>query len=127
MQDAAYSTMLRARRQQLHAAIALVLEKRLPEVVNATPEVIAQQFERAGQNEKAIKYWQQAGERDLRRFAMKESIAHYSSALRLVAAIAGNAAAIGLELEVCLGLGMAQQSSASARRRTKRQRTIGGR
>ena len=45
VQDTAYSTMLRARRQQLHSAIALVLEKRFPEVVNATPEVIAQQFE----------------------------------------------------------------------------------
>ena len=69
IQDAAYSAMLRARRQQLHAAIAMVLEKRFPDVVKSTPEVIAQQFERAGQNEKAIEYWQQAGDRDLRRFA----------------------------------------------------------
>ena len=35
--DAAYSTMLRTRRQQLHAAIALVLEKRFPEVVSFDP------------------------------------------------------------------------------------------
>ena len=79
VQDTAYSAMLRARRQQLHSAIALVLEKRFPDVVKATPEVIAQQFERAGQSEKAIEFFRQAADHDLRRFAMKESIAHYSN------------------------------------------------
>ena len=66
VQDTAYSTMLRARRQQLHGAIAQVLEKRFPDT---PPEVLAQQFEGAGQSEKAIHYWRQAGDRDLRRFA----------------------------------------------------------
>ena len=107
--DAAYSTMLRTRRQQLHAAIALVLEKRFPEVVASTPEVIAQQFERAGQNEKAIHYWRLAGDRDLRRFAMKESIAHYANALRLVTAMPDTSERSRLELGVRLGLGLAQQ------------------
>lgn len=109
VQDTAYSTMLRARRQQLHAAIALVLEKRFPEVVSTTPEVIAQQFEKAGQSEKAVHYWRQAGERDLRRFAMTESIAHYSNSLRLVTAMPDTPERSILELGVCLGLGMAQQ------------------
>jgi class 3 adenylate cyclase len=109
IQDAAYSAMLRARRQQLHAAIALVLEKRFPEIVTSTPEVIAQQFERAAQNEKAIAYWRQAGERDLRRFALKESIAHYSNALRLVTAMPETPERAALELPVRLRLGLAQQ------------------
>ena len=109
VQDAAYSAMLRARRQQLHSAIALVLEKRFPEVVNTAPELVAQQFERAGQSEKAVQYWRQAGDRDLRRFAMKESIAHYSDALRLVMAMPESQLRDGLELTVRLGLGLAQQ------------------
>jgi len=108
VQDAAYSAMLRARRQQLHTAIALNLEKRLPQAVKATPELIAQQFERAGQNEKAIQYWRLAGERDLRRFAMKEAAAHYSSALRLVTAMPESPARDGIELGVRLGYGLAQ-------------------
>jgi class 3 adenylate cyclase/predicted ATPase len=108
IQDAAYSNMLRTRRQHLHAAIALVLEKRFAEVVNATPEVVAQQFEQAGQNEKAIHYFRLAGERDLRRFAMKESIAHYSTALRLVMAMPETPRRSGLELDVCLRLALAQ-------------------
>ncbi len=108
VQDTAYSAMLRARRQQLHSAIALVLEKRHPELVEATPEVLAQQFEQAGQSEKAIAYWLRAGDRDLRRFAMKESIAHYSNALRLVSAMPEAAVRDELELAVTLGLGLAQ-------------------
>ena len=108
VQDTAYSAMLRAKRQHLHAAIALVLEKRFPEIVNATPEVIAQQFEWAGQTEKAIHYWHRAGDRDLRRFAMKESLAHYESALRLVLAMPESKDRDGLELAIRLGLGVAQ-------------------
>ena len=109
IQDAAYSTMLRGRRQQLHSTIALVLEKQFAGVGGPTPEVIAQQFERAGQSEKAIAYWRQAGERDLRRFAMKEAITHYSKALQLIEAMPETSERSGLELGVCLGLGLAQQ------------------
>lgn len=109
VQDTAYSTMLRQRRQQLHTAIALVLEKRFPEVVNNTPQVIAQQFESAGRPQEAVAYWRKAGERYLRRFAMKESIAHYSNALRLVLAMPESRERDALELEVLLGLGLVQQ------------------
>jgi class 3 adenylate cyclase/tetratricopeptide (TPR) repeat protein len=109
VQDTAYSTMLRAKRQQLHSAIALVLEKRTPEIVNTTPEVVAQQFEGAGQSEKAVEYYRRAGDRDLRRFAMKESLAHYESALRLVLAMPESKDRDSLELTIRLGLGVAQQ------------------
>lgn len=108
VQDSAYSTMLRARRQQLHAAIALVLEKRFPDIVKTTPEVVAQQFENAAQNEKAIVHWRQAAERDLRRFAMKESIRHYSNALRLALALPEGRQRDELELDLSLGLGLAE-------------------
>ena len=77
-------------------------------MVNTTPEVIAQQFERAGQNEKAIAYWQKAAERDLRRFAIKESIAHYANALRLIMALPDTPERSSLELSACLGLGLVQ-------------------
>ncbi len=105
MQDSAYSTMLRARRQQLHGAIAQVLEKRFPD---AAPEVLAQQFEGAGRTEQAIHYWRQAGNRDLRRFAMKESLAHYSSALRLLTSMPETPERDGIELDIRLGLGLVQ-------------------
>jgi len=106
VQDAAYSTMLRARRQQLHAAIAAVLEKRFPDT---PPELLAQQFEGAGRAVEAIGYWRKAGDRDLRRFALKEAIAHCSNALRLVLAMPETPTRPALELTVRLELGQAQQ------------------
>jgi predicted ATPase len=109
VQDTAYSTMLRARRQALHSAIALILEKRFGEAASNTPEMLAQQFERAGQGEKASRYYRKAGDRDLRRFAMKESIAHYENALRLVLAMPQTGERDTFELEVRLGLGLVQQ------------------
>ena len=42
VQDAAYSTLLRSRRQQLHARIATTLESRFPEIVAAEPAILAQ-------------------------------------------------------------------------------------
>ncbi len=105
VQDAAYSALLRARRQQLHDSIAQILEKRFPD--NA-PEFLAQQFENAGRAEQAIRYWRQAGDRDLRRFAMKESLAHYSAALRLITAMPEAPERDGTELDVRLGLGLVQ-------------------
>ena len=105
VQDTAYSTMLRTRRQALHSAIGQVLEKRFPD----TPaEVLAQQFEGAGQNEKSIEYWRLAGERDLRRFAMKESVSHYSNALRLISAMPETPERDEIELGIRLGLGLVQ-------------------
>ncbi|HZL36765.1 MAG TPA: adenylate/guanylate cyclase domain-containing protein [Tepidisphaeraceae bacterium] len=111
VQDAAYSTMLRSRRQQLHGAIASLMEKRFTDVITTTPEIVAQQFESAAQAGKAIQYWRQAGNRDLRRFAMKESIAHYTSALRLVAASPQTPEQTAIELSVCLELALAEQIS----------------
>jgi hypothetical protein len=42
VQDAAYSTLLRSSRQQLHARIAATLESRFPEIAAAKPAVLAQ-------------------------------------------------------------------------------------
>ncbi len=106
VQDAAYSTMLRSRRQQLHGAIAAVLERRFPD---SAPEVLAQQFEGAGRAEPAVQRWREAGNRDLRRFALKEAVAHYANAHRLVMAMPAGRQRDELELGVCLELGLAQQ------------------
>ena len=106
VQDAAYSALLRARRQQLHGAIAQILERRFPDTA---PEVLAQQFEGAGRAEQAIHYWRQAGNRDLRRFALKEAVANYYSAQRLVAAMPESPRKAELELAVCLEIGLAEQ------------------
>ncbi len=45
VQEAAYTTLLRSQRQELHGRIARVLEERFPETADAEPEILAQHFE----------------------------------------------------------------------------------
>jgi hypothetical protein len=42
--DAAYGTLLRSRRQQLHARIASMLESQFPDVVETQPELLGRHF-----------------------------------------------------------------------------------
>jgi class 3 adenylate cyclase len=56
IQDAAYATLLRSRRQELHARIAKVLEDRFPEMVELHPEILAHHWSQAGLAEKAALY-----------------------------------------------------------------------
>ena len=63
VQDAAYATLLRARRQQLHAAVAGALEREFPEVAAAQPELLAHHYAEAGLRQQAIDNWLRAGER----------------------------------------------------------------
>src|SRR5437762_12283678 len=72
VQDAAYSTLLRSRRQRLHAHIAATLEGRFPEIVLAQPALLARHCELAGLTEKAGTYWLKAGQQAMARSAMTE-------------------------------------------------------
>jgi predicted ATPase len=67
VQDAAYGTLLRARRQQLHGRIVTTLEKQFPEVVNAQPALIAHHSTEAALSEKAVGYWLKAGQQSVAR------------------------------------------------------------
>ncbi len=81
VQDAAYSTLLRGDRQQLHARIAEVVERRFPERVTREPELLAHHLTEARQIERAIGYWLKAGERAAERSANLEAIRHLTRGL----------------------------------------------
>jgi predicted ATPase len=61
VQDAAYATMVRSKREQLHSRIANALITEFPETVEAQPELIAHHLAKAGLNEKAIEFLRKAG------------------------------------------------------------------
>ena len=61
VQDAAYATMLRSRRRQLHAGIANVLVEQFAAMVERLPEVVARHYAEAGLASEAIDYWRKAG------------------------------------------------------------------
>jgi class 3 adenylate cyclase/tetratricopeptide (TPR) repeat protein len=86
VQDAAYSTLLRERRRDLHARIARAIEVDLADIVQKQPELLAHHCTQAGQNEKAIEFWKLAAKRAYERSANDEGIAHVRKALRLLAA-----------------------------------------
>ncbi len=75
VQDAAYSTLLRSRRQQLHARIAAALEGRFPDIVAAQPALLAHHCTEAGLTEKAVQFWLAAGRLAWGRSAIAEAVA----------------------------------------------------
>lgn len=85
VQDAAYESLLKSRRHQLHARIAAALEERFPETVATEPEVLAHHLSEAGLHGNAVEYWRKAGEIAVRRSANVEAIAHFSKALEALA------------------------------------------
>jgi len=87
VQDAAYSTLLRPRRQQLHGRIATTLERQFPEIAAAQPEIMAQHCAAAGVVEKAIVYWDRAGRLAVQRSTMGEAAAHFGKAIELLASL----------------------------------------
>ena len=84
VQEAAYGSLLRSRRQQLHARIAQVLEERFPATAQTQPEVLAHHCAQAGLVDKAIEYAERAGKQAARRAATPEAIHHFQAALGLL-------------------------------------------
>jgi hypothetical protein len=76
VQDAAYDSLLRRRRQELHCRIARVIEERLPRAEATEPELLAYHYTEAKPPEKAIPLRQQAGSLALGHVALTEAIAH---------------------------------------------------
>jgi predicted ATPase len=86
VQDTAYESLLKSRRQILHQHIAEALRDKFPDVVEAEPELIAEHYTRAGLTEPAIVHWGKAGDLALRRSAFKEAIAHLGKAIEMTEA-----------------------------------------
>ena len=92
VQDTAYESLLKSRRQILHRSIAETLRDKFADVVEAEPELLAHHFTQAGLTEPAIEYWGKAGDLALRRSAFKEAIAHLGKAIEMTEAAGGGAA-----------------------------------
>ena len=105
VQDAAYSTMLRSRRQQLHGLISGKLEALFPEIVKKQPEVLARHCAEAGLTAKAVGYLLKAAQQSMTRSAMSEAEAQIRQGLERVAAQPANTEAQQLELELQMLLG----------------------
>jgi tetratricopeptide (TPR) repeat protein len=100
VRDAAYSTLLLSRRQQLHDQISGKLEALFPEIVRKQPEVLARHCAEASLTEKAVGYFLKAAQQSMARSALSEAEAQIRQGLELVAALPVSTEAKQLELEL---------------------------
>ena len=115
IQDAAYDSLLKSRRQALHrrAAEALLAS------ADPQPELVAHHFTQSAQTELAIEWWGKAGDAALRRSAFQEAIAHLGKAIEMADKGEGEAAtretgvtvAAGQRLKLQTGYGQAMAFS----------------
>jgi class 3 adenylate cyclase/tetratricopeptide (TPR) repeat protein len=104
VQDAAYSTLLRNRRQQLHARIAATLEGQFREIGAAQPALLAQHCAEAGLPKKAIVYWLKAGQQAKARSAMTEAVAQLRKGLDVLSTLPDDLWRWQQELELQMAL-----------------------
>jgi DNA-binding winged helix-turn-helix (wHTH) protein/predicted ATPase len=108
VQDTAYASLVRSRRQQLHAEIARALEAQFPDVVAGEPEVLAHHFTAAGITEPAVLYWQRAGQQAVDRSAYAEATRHFNAGIELLAKLPDTTARTRQEIALHIALGAAQ-------------------
>ncbi|WP_189044659.1 AAA family ATPase [Aliidongia dinghuensis] len=105
VRDAAYGSMLRDSRQQLHARIAHALEAQSTELMETQPELFAWHYAEAGLVEKSVSFWAKAGQRSAARSALAEAAAQFQKALDQLALLPDSTARLRQELEIRSGLG----------------------
>ena len=116
VQDAAYRSLLKSRRQQLHARIAEVLERRFPGAAEAQPELLARHFAEAGLPARAIDYWRRPASAPWPAPGTKEALAHLASGLAALEGLPQGAERQRLEVELRLALGQMLRSRQGHRR-----------
>ena len=105
IQESAYASLVRDRRQSLHQLVVRTLEQEFPET---SPELLAYHYTQAGDARAAIAHWRWAGELARERFANAEAAASWRRALELLATLPEDDYVIQQRLELLTALGPAQ-------------------
>lgn len=104
IQDTAYGSLLRRHRRKLHARVASAITRRMPEVAERSPEVVAHHLTEAGDAEPAVSAWLRSGRVAAARSAHEEAIRHYRRALDLLEHLP-ETTRLDTELEIQVSLG----------------------
>jgi class 3 adenylate cyclase/tetratricopeptide (TPR) repeat protein len=107
VQDAAYDSLLKSRRKQLHGDIAHLLEERWPETRDAAPELLAFHYGSAEQFRVAAPLWLRAGEVAIQRFAIPEAITHLRTGMSALSKLRPSKARDRMEISLRTALGPA--------------------
>ena len=105
VQDAAYGTMLKSQRVQMHARIVKTFEREFPEMLERSPDVLAYHCTEARTFEKAIDYWLKSARMSLGRSAGIEAQAQLEKAATLLQNITDQAPRQQFEARIQIELG----------------------
>jgi class 3 adenylate cyclase/predicted ATPase len=107
VQDTAYSSLLRSRRQRIHAAIADAMVEGIAGSVESAPAVIAHHYTEAARYEPAVRHWLAAAETALSRSANQEGFRFAEKGLTLIEHLAEGSERRELELALQVARGNA--------------------
>ncbi|NOT53291.1 MAG: AAA family ATPase, partial [Deltaproteobacteria bacterium] len=113
VQDTAYQSLLKSRRQQLHQHVAQVLVEQFVDTAESQPELVAHHYTEAGLIAQAVPYWQKAGERAVDRSAYIEGISHLTKGLELLNTLPETTDRSHQELNLQTPLGLAFMATKS--------------
>ena len=84
IRDAAYETLRKSRRRELHRLVAQTITDKFPMTAASQPEAIAQHWAQAEETGRAITAWEKAANAASARHALKEAEADYREAVTLL-------------------------------------------
>lgn len=87
VQEAAYESLLKSKRQEYHLRIAEVLVGQFEDIAATQPELVAHHYTEADAKPQAIVFWQRAGRRAVQRSAHVEAIRDLRKGLELLRAL----------------------------------------
>ncbi|RWM81225.1 MAG: alpha/beta fold hydrolase [Mesorhizobium sp.] len=85
IQETAYTSLLKSRRQRLHAHIAETVEAQFPEITSQRPEWLAYHFAEGSIAMRAATYWLRASQLAKDAYALREAAAHLQKCLDQIA------------------------------------------
>ncbi len=105
VREAAYASMLKSRRRELHHAAANSLKEKFPDLTKQRPELVAHHLTEASDAEKAVDAWQSAGDFAQARAALVEANQHYKKAIAILQTLPDSPDRAQLELPLQISLG----------------------
>jgi class 3 adenylate cyclase len=107
VQDAAHDSLLKGRRQQLHARIAEAIERDYPEMASRQPQLLAQHYAEAGFAERSARAWLEAGRLAASQSASQEAATQFARGIDVLGGMKPGAERDRLELDLQVGRGSA--------------------
>ncbi len=105
VQDAAYESLLKSRRRQLHGDVAHLLEERWPATREQAPELLAFHHTVAERHGVAAPLWLRAGEAAIERFALPEATTHLRTGMSALSKLRPSKSRDRMEIALRTALG----------------------